>query len=641
MDGFSVNTRLTAADWKALSVASSRRTQGRGWRGAAVVVGLPALIWALWVGLLHFVHSPVEASSLGIGVVVGYGAVYLLFRIVRSWHKPAADGNFLGEWHYDFSPLGIRIRRKHSDSMWSWGAVREIALSGEHLFIWVDSITAFLVPVRDLPGGLSGEQAQVILREMQAQVGGLQEGPQLGMVVAAGGLPGTASAPQRPGTVSRSLVALVRWLTWRRFEARALAAPDAAIVLVSLICLALAIGLDYSSVGPKAQFNWYDAPVLAVNALGLMAIGWVVWRAADPQPAWRAVLFILATLTLLAVPLQWGIQHLESDLVQRAVSWILVIVLAIYLARALRVITGYRQYRAVAISMLVLWVGNGLVSSYLDLGPLWYMPVRDPESYAQRHREIERLLMTQPARIDAAVASMAPRSGDTSLFMVGFAGVGRQKVFAGEIGLAAKVIGDRYGTAQRTLLLVNDQRDLESHPLASVTGLKLALADIGKRMDRERDALILFISSHGSQEPAISVSNGILPLNDLTGKDLKEALEEAQIRWRVIIISACHSGAFIPYLNDDHTIVITAAAPDRTSFGCSNDRDLTYFGEAFIRDALPGSSTLRAAFEQARTSIAAREKAEGQTPSMPTASFGAAMEEKLQTLEKPLRKDTR
>lgn len=249
--------------------------------------------------------------------------------------------------------------------------------------------------------------------------------------------------------------------------------------------------------------------------------------------------------------------------------------------------------------------------------------------------------MTQPARIEAAVASMAPRSGDTSLFMVGFAGVGRQKVFAGEIGLAAKVIGDRYGTAQRTLLLVNDQRDLESHPLASVTGLKLALADIGKRMDRERDALILFISSHGSQEPAISVSNGMLPLNDLTGKDLKAALEEARIRWRVIIISACHAGAFIPYLNDDHTIVITAAAPDRTSFGCSNDRDLTYFGEAFIRDALPASPTLRAAFEQARASIAVREKVEGQTPSMPTAFFGAAMEEKLQALEKPLGKDTR
>jgi hypothetical protein len=48
--------------------------------------------------------------------------------------------------------------------------------------------------------------------------------------------------------------------------------------------------------------------------------------------------------------------------------------------------------------------------------------------------------------------------------MVGFAGVGEQKVFAGEIALAAKVIGERYGTQRRTLLLINDQRDLNRAP---------------------------------------------------------------------------------------------------------------------------------------------------------------------------------
>lgn len=137
-------------------------------------------------------------------------------------------------------------------------------------------------------------------------------------------------------------------------------------------------------------------------------------------------------------------------------------------------------------------------------------------------------------------------------------------------------------------------------------------------------------SSHGSKEPAISVSNGGLPLNNLTGKDLKEALDEAGIRWRVVIISACHAGAFIPYLSDDQSIVITAAAAERTSFGCSNDRDLTNFGEAFIRDALPGASSIRVAFEKARDSIAARERFERLTPSMPTAYFGAAMEHRLE-----------
>jgi peptidase C13-like protein len=146
--------------------------------------------------------------------------------------------------------------------------------------------------------------------------------------------------------------------------------------------------------------------------------------------------------------------------------------------------------------------------------------------------------------------------------------------------------------------------------------------------------LHLFISSHGSKDPAISVSNGELPLKDLTGADLKQALEEAGIRWRIVIISACYAGAFVPFLSDEHSIVITAARPDRTSFGCSNERDLTNFGEAFVRDALPKAPTLRAALRQARTSIAARELAENLTPSEPTAYFGSAMEDKLQALER-------
>ena len=104
-----------------------------------------------------------------------------------------------------------------------------------------------------------------------------------------------------------------------------------------------------------------------------------------------------------------------------------------------------------------------------------------------------------------------------------------------------------------------------------------------------------------------------------------------------MIISACHAGAFIPYIRDDRSIVIAAAAADRTSFGCSNDRDLTNFGEAFLRDALPRASSMRAAFEIAQASIADRERSEHLTPSMPEAYFGAAMENKLSEKELSVR----
>ena len=561
MNGFSVSSRLTVSDWKAYQ-AATRRTQTRGWRGAALMLGAPVVMGLLVYSLTRLRLTPAEANWLFIGVLVGYGSLVLVGRVVRFWMRPLQDGAFLGEWTFDFSPLGVRTHRPQVDATTSWGAVREITSTADHLFIWIDAIAAYVVPVRDLPAGMSREGAQSILHDLKAQVVGSLRDAGASIPSAERYVP--QHAPQLPRSVTRSIQALIRWLTWRPFDARALDAPDFAIAVLALASVGLVIGLGRIGVGPNAEFNFFSAQVLACKTLGLLAIGWIIWRASDPQASWRAVLFILASLTLLAVPVRWGIDQLGYGATRIVASWGLLALQLVYLTRALKVATGYRQLRAVALSLIALVIGTALIARYLEAGPIWYTPENEGlNTYTRSEHEAERLLMGQPARIDAAVAAMAPRSGDSSIYMVGFAGVGEQKVFAGEISLAAKVIGERYGTQRRTLLLVNDQRDLESRPLASVTGLKLALADIGRRMDRERDVLILVISSHGSKDPSISVSNGGIPLNDLIGKDLKAALDDAGIRWRVLIISACHAGAFIPYLSDERSIVIAAAAPDR------------------------------------------------------------------------------
>jgi hypothetical protein len=244
--------------------------------------------------------------------------------------------------------------------------------------------------------------------------------------------------------------------------------------------------------------------------------------------------------------------------------------------------------------------------------------------------DAESLLFEQADRIDRVLDTVGRgNSPKPRAFFLGFAGVGEQKVFAQEIGLASRVLGERYDIGSRSVSLINDQRDLERAPLATVSGLRYALVGLASRMNLDRDVLILSISSHGSEDPAIVVSNSELPLDDLTDEDLADALRESGIRWRVIVISACYAGAFIERLIDPQTIVITAAAADRTSFGCSNDSDLTYFGEAFYRDALPGARSLRDAFETAKVAIAARERSEHFTPSEPQGYFGAKMEAKL------------
>ena len=79
----------------------------------------------------------------------------------------------------------------------------------------------------------------------------------------------------------------------------------------------------------------------------------------------------------------------------------------------------------------------------------------------------------------------------------------------------------------------------------------------------------------------------------------------------MVVVSACYSGRFVEPLRDENTIVITAAAPDRTSFGCEAGRDFTYFGEAFFRDALARTASFTEAFEIARQLVTSRRRPSG------------------------------
>jgi hypothetical protein len=239
----------------------------------------------------------------------------------------------------------------------------------------------------------------------------------------------------------------------------------------------------------------------------------------------------------------------------------------------------------------------------------------------------------QRTLIDAAVAAFPASPAESGTpgraFFLGFAGFGDERVFAEEIKLAARVAGRRFGSIPRTLLLINDRRDLTTHPLATHDNLRYALRALATVMDAERDLLFLALSSHGSQNGLIAVSNTGMPELGLGAGMLARFLREAGIRWKVIVVSACFSGAFVEPLADDHTVVITAAAKDRTSFGCSDERHLSYFGEAFYRDALPVARSLRAAFEATRDLIHHRESTEKVTPSLPQSSFGALIEHRL------------
>ncbi len=398
------------------------------------------------------------------------------------------------------------------------------------------------------------------------------------------------------------------------------------------VWLASWIAYDFWQARPDPQFFAQGVPLFAwygVAALGLAA--WLRWRCA-PAPRFGAAFALVAGL--IPVPLlvvTAGESYLEDRWLLGAIILAALYVL-LYLLRGLRSLTGAPQ-RIAAFSGLLMLLGFIWLTETLDVIPDVWAPLEIEPAVASTDNspaDQENLLFTQQSKIDRALASVEPGdSPDGEAFFLGFAGVGEEKVFAQEIDLASRVIGERFAVGDRRVALVNDARDLERAPLASLSALKYALRGLAAKMNVERDVLFLAISSHGSQDPAIAVSNSDLPFNDLTDEDLNQALQQSGIKWRVIIISACYAGGFIEALKNPQTIVITAAAADRTSFGCGSDSDLTYFGEAFYRDAMPQARSLREAFERAKASIAQRERREHVEASRPQAYFGADLEKKL------------
>jgi Peptidase C13 family len=309
-----------------------------------------------------------------------------------------------------------------------------------------------------------------------------------------------------------------------------------------------------------------------------------------------------------------------------------VVYLALLAWRVLGAAYGVVRARPL-VTALVLLAAAPWVFGLLNLDTrLWVTEAPDQAEASDDNGEAESLFYDQPSRIAAAVARVrASQPGKTGVYFVGFAGDGDQGVFRREAQFAADVFGTRYGTQQRSVLLINDVEDRDSWPLASVAGLTQTLRVLASRMNTEEDVLVLFLTSHGSED-GLEVSNGTLPLAQLAPADLREALEAAGIRWRVLVVSACYAGVFLEELKSDTSAIITAADAEHSSFGCQDDRELTWFGEAFLKDSLPGSASLEQAFHKAAGLIARREEQEHQIHSNPQLYVGPLMQRKLAEL---------
>ncbi len=220
-------------------------------------------------------------------------------------------------------------------------------------------------------------------------------------------------------------------------------------------------------------------------------------------------------------------------------------------------------------------------------------------------------------------------------YFLGVAGASYQDVFRSEVERIKEQFDTRFGTLGRSMMLVNNPATRTEIPIASKHSIEMALRRMGQQMNRESDVLFLYMTSHGLPNQ-FEMENAPLDLTQVDPKWLRETLDASGIRWRVIVISSCFSGSFVPALQNENTLIITASAADRQSFGCTNEADYTYFGRAFFDQAMREQNSIETAFSQAQKTVSQWETAQGFEPSEPQWSMGKNMELMLPQLEQRL-----
>ncbi|MFT4563729.1 MAG: hypothetical protein ACI9BW_003487 [Gammaproteobacteria bacterium] len=281
-----------------------------------------------------------------------------------------------------------------------------------------------------------------------------------------------------------------------------------------------------------------------------------------------------------------------------------------------------------AIYVVVYGISVYVVASFLPLRAVLVEPI---SNYSEARIDVEAAYYAQANLLNQSLYSVSPqRPGIADLYFVGFGAYAGQDVFKREIEQATVLFEQQFESIGHTIMLINNRATLHTVPLANTPNLALSLRSLAAVVDKQEDIVVVFLSSHGAEDATIAVQFENFAMNDLSATRLRALLDENKIKWRIVIVSACYSGSFIDALASPTTLVITAAAADRASFGCSHENEWTYFGRAYFADALKKTGTFTGAFELASKLVTERERREGKEASNPQLSIGSEIKAYLQ-----------
>ena len=446
-----------------------------------------------------------------------------------------------------------------------------------------------------------------------------------------------AHAFDQLSALSGNLLVGVRWCLLLPARGRLSGGADQAVLLV-LVVGAAVFAYDYLLALPPRSFNQPGLNRFAAVVLLSLFTAYLLGRRADRAGGLlRWFVGGMAILPpLLAVSASW---HLlvrlgivgdvdPAGLEAIVVAWGILVAL-----RALADLLEAARPRRFLATGMVLWLHLRVVDA-LPAEPFW----QHDAPYAPPAVNVEATFHAQPALVAEALAGLArQRAGVTDLYFVGVAGDAEEEPLLHDVQFVRSLFDRRFDTAGRSLALINHPSTVDRTPIADAHNLRDVLHGLAKVMNPDEDVLFLFLSSHGTADQELWIDFWPLWLNNLPAEELKSALDDAGIKWRIIFISSCYSGGFIDALRDDFSLILSDAGSDGLSY-FGDPGQLSMFVDSYFDHALRDGFSFLDAYPLAVEQVRRLEREAGIADlSKPQMFVGSAIGAKLLQLERRLR----
>lgn len=379
----------------------------------------------------------------------------------------------------------------------------------------------------------------------------------------------------------------------------------AQLVLLAVVSALLDNGADWIRAQPGAVLDWAALGAeFASLAVLVVVAALLAWLVREPDLSLALPIVVLASFPLVQVANlgPWLVAQREIQppwLADTAYYLVLLWFLAVLVRSAYVAMTARRGRVARAV------IAGALLASPLAIpeGVLpeqsWWSGMTAPAYDDATNPASEAVIAFQRQLQDEALDNLeAHAQGSADLYFIAFAADGNDAGAATRVDDAIETMNTQWRTEGRSLAYVNDYATLTETPMATVSHLREALTGIATVSDPDEDIVMIYLSGRTNADGTLRVALSPLGLMQLSGASLGYLFNQAELKWRVIVVDACDARAFADALADEDSVVLAAGS-------CGKQADATTFGKTVFA-AFSGAKSISGALQVARRDLAAR-----------------------------------